>query len=73
MNAIILQKVKIQKKLSMEAGSVSKYLALAKKTVDAAESRCGIILKRGGKLESNNLQKTSSSASCSTNTPKSRR
>jgi hypothetical protein len=46
----------------MEAGSVSKYLALAKKTVDAAESRCGIILKRGGKLEANNLQKASSSA-----------
>ena len=39
MNAIILQKVKIQKELSMEAGSISKYLALAKKTVDAAESR----------------------------------
>ena len=62
MNAIILQKVKIQKELSMEAGSVSKYLALAKKTVDAAESRCGIILKRGGKLEASNLQKASSSA-----------
>jgi hypothetical protein len=62
MNAIILQKVKIQKELSMEAGSVSKYLALAKKTVDAAESRCGIILKRGGKFEANNLQKASSSA-----------
>ncbi len=62
MNAIILQKVKIQKELSMKAGSVSNYLALAKKTVDAAESRYGIILKRGGKLESNNLQKASSSA-----------
>jgi hypothetical protein len=46
----------------MEAGSVPRYLELAKKNVDAAESRCGIILKRGGKLEANNLQKAGSSA-----------
>ena len=46
----------------MEAGSVSKYLELAKKTVDAAEIRYGIILRRGGKLEANNLQKAASSA-----------
>jgi hypothetical protein len=58
MNPIILQKVKIQKELSMKAGSVSKYLALAKKTVDAAESRCGIILRHSGKLEANSLQKS---------------
>jgi len=46
----------------MEAGSVPKYLELAKKTVDAVESRCGIILKGSGKLEANNLQKAGSSA-----------
>ena len=62
MKPIILQKVKIQKELSMEAGSVSKYLELAKKTVDAAEIRYGIILRRGGKMEANNLQKAASSA-----------
>jgi hypothetical protein len=62
MNSIILQKVKIQKALSMEAGSVTKYLALAKKTVDAAENQCGIILRRDGKLEAKNLKKTALSA-----------
>jgi hypothetical protein len=59
MNAIILQKVKIQKELSIKAGSVSNYLELAKKTVDDAENRFGIILKRSGQAESN-LQKEAS-------------
>ena len=62
MNPIILQKVKIQKALSNKAGSVSKYLALAKKTVDAAENQRGIILRRDGKCEAKNLKKTASSA-----------
>jgi hypothetical protein len=61
MNAIILQKVKIQKAFH-GSGFRFKIFGIGEKTVDAAESRCGIILKRGGKLEANNLQKASSSA-----------
>ncbi len=46
MNPVIDEKVKIQRKLSMEAGSVSAYIKMMQKNMDDVEERFGIVLNR---------------------------